>query len=109
MRTLLIAGLASVLIAAGGCMQAPTPPKVAEAPKVRQPWELEWAYLSKYHDANLSLRSPAPGERRVVFMGDSITENWVKSDPDYFSRNSYVGRGISGQTRRRCWSAFART
>jgi lysophospholipase L1-like esterase len=34
---------------------------------------------------------------RVVFMGDSITDNWIHSDAALFS-NGVVDRGISGQT-----------
>ncbi len=34
---------------------------------------------------------------RVVFMGDSITDNWIKADPDLFT-DGLVDRGISGQT-----------
>lgn len=37
-------------------------------------------------------------EKRVVFMGNSITEGWVNQRPDFFQKNHYVGRGISGQT-----------
>ncbi len=31
-------------------------------------------------------------------MGNSITEGWVKTHPEFFSENNYTGRGISGQT-----------
>jgi len=34
---------------------------------------------------------------RVVFMGDSITDNWINLDPTMF-QNGLVDRGISGQT-----------
>ena len=34
----------------------------------------------------------------VVFMGNSITDNWAYFHPDFFSRNNYCGRGIGGQT-----------
>ncbi len=43
--------------------------------------------------------APKPGETRVVFFGDSITDNWSK--PDYggfFPGKPYVNRGIGGQT-----------
>jgi acetyl esterase/lipase/lysophospholipase L1-like esterase len=65
----------------------------------------DWAFLGKYHDANKELPAPAPGEARVVFMGDSITEGWgqsgAASSPDraaFFPGKPYVNRGISGQT-----------
>ena len=31
-------------------------------------------------------------------MGNSITQNWASMDPEFFARNNYIGRGISGQT-----------
>ena len=34
----------------------------------------------------------------VVFMGNSITENWAYFHPDFFSKHNYCGRGIGGQT-----------
>jgi len=36
----------------------------------------DWAFLAKYREADKALPPPAPGEARVVFMGDSITEGW---------------------------------
>ncbi|HEX4736508.1 MAG TPA: SGNH/GDSL hydrolase family protein [Allosphingosinicella sp.] len=54
------------------------------------------AGLTKYRDQNAAL-APAPGEPRIVFMGDSITENWRNMAPEFFQRG-HVGRGISGQT-----------
>jgi lysophospholipase L1-like esterase len=53
----------------------------------------DWANLCRYRQANGALSSPT----RAVFMGDSITENWVKADPSLF-KQGVVGRGISGQT-----------
>lgn len=58
----------------------------------------DWANLNKYQSENAMLRHVAPGEKRVVFMGDSITEFWSISDPEYFRTRSYINRGISGQT-----------
>jgi acyl-CoA thioesterase I len=59
----------------------------------------DWAFLAKYREANKVLGAPAPGEARVVFMGDSITEGWGKPDHgEFFPGKPYVNRGISGQT-----------
>jgi acyl-CoA thioesterase I len=58
----------------------------------------DWAFLARYRDANAALGDPKPGERRVVFMGNSITDAWAKSFPTMFPGKPYVGRGISGQT-----------
>ncbi|MEO7966423.1 MAG: SGNH/GDSL hydrolase family protein [Gemmatimonadaceae bacterium] len=58
----------------------------------------DWANLAKYRDANTVLGAPAPNERRVVFMGNSITEGWAPLFAKLFPGKPYVGRGISGQT-----------
>ncbi|RPI75950.1 MAG: acylhydrolase [Ignavibacteriales bacterium] len=55
----------------------------------------EFADFNKYAEANEKLGSPKPGEKRVVFMGNSITEFWAGG---FFSENKYINRGISGQT-----------
>lgn len=58
----------------------------------------DWANLGRYREANARLPSPAPGEERVVFYGNSITEAWAALFPAQFPGRPYVGRGISGQT-----------
>ena len=58
----------------------------------------DWANLERYRAANAELPPPGPGEQRVVFMGNSITEVWAKYFPVQFSGKPYIGRGISGQT-----------
>ena len=57
----------------------------------------DWANLKKYSAENEQLKSE-PSGNAVVFMGNSITEGWVKASPEFFSDNNYIGRGISGQT-----------
>ena len=58
----------------------------------------DWPNLQRYRQANDSLRPPAANERRVVFMGNSITDSWAKFFPQMFPGKPYIGRGISGQT-----------
>lgn len=58
----------------------------------------DWANFGRYSKANKELPTPGKKEKRVVFMGNSITEGWVKNRSDFFKGNNYVGRGISGQT-----------
>jgi hypothetical protein len=58
----------------------------------------DWADLAHFRTANESLGAPKKGERRVVFIGDSITELWAPLFPALFPGKPYVGRGISGQT-----------
>lgn len=58
----------------------------------------DWAFLKKYDSDNGKVPPPAPGEKRVVFMGNSITEFWKVNDPAFFTGRHYYNRGISGQT-----------
>ena len=59
----------------------------------------DWAFLKRYSDENKNLPAVAPGEKRVVFMGNSITEFWKTIDGEFFTKNkSYIDRGISAQT-----------
>jgi len=58
----------------------------------------DWASLARYREENAKLGRPQPGEKRVVFYGNSITEKWALLFPTMFPRGPYVGRGISGQT-----------
>ena len=58
----------------------------------------DWPNLERYRSANDSIGAPKPGEQRVVFMGNSITESWAPLFAGQFPGKPYVGRGISGQT-----------
>ena len=58
----------------------------------------DWANLTYYQSANATIAPAAADEMRVVFMGNSITEGWLQSDPSFFSGKPYINRGISGQT-----------
>lgn len=59
----------------------------------------DWPNLARYRDANERLGGPRTGESRVVFMGDSITDNWQQERFGFFvPAKPYIDRGISGQT-----------
>ena len=66
----------------------------APAGPARQAGPSDWGNFKRYETANAELAS-AP---LVVLMGDSITDYWYDTDPDFFTRNNFVGRGIAGQT-----------
>jgi acyl-CoA thioesterase I len=55
----------------------------------------DYGQLARYREANAALKSPK-GENRVVFFGDSITDNWHLDE--YFPGKPYINRGIGGQT-----------
>src|SRR5256885_270102 len=58
----------------------------------------DWANLARFRDANAQLAAPMKNEKRVVFMGNSITEGWQQYFATMFPGKPYIGRGISGQT-----------
>ena len=54
----------------------------------------DFGQLTRYREANAML--PPGGESRVIFFGDSITDNWHLDE--YFPGKPYINRGIGGQT-----------
>jgi lysophospholipase L1-like esterase len=52
----------------------------------------------RYAEQNKELGTPAKGEKRVVLMGNSITDGWPQTRPEFFRDNQLIGRGIGGQT-----------
>lgn len=43
----------------------------------------DWAHL-KYEKENVALSLAAAFEKRVIFMGNSITEGWLRTRPSFF-------------------------
>jgi len=58
----------------------------------------DWANLERYQSENRKLGLPDINQKRIVFMGNSITEGWSDHMPEFFQGKPYVNRGISGQT-----------
>jgi len=91
----LVAGLIA-LIGGGASAQIALDPQ--------NQWTVDWnnrlgtdfPYLARYRADNERL-VPTPGHPRIVFMGDSITENWAKMGSEMFTPGR-IGRGISAQT-----------
>ena len=69
----------------------------AQTPAAVRPGD-DWADLARYRAENAALPAPRPGEDRVVFFGNSITEAWAPLFATMFPGKPYIGRGISGQT-----------
>jgi len=75
-----------------GCGEQPK-----TAPALQPPLLLtDWAWLGRYRDDNAKLLASG-AKVDVVFLGDSITEGWARTDTEFFSKGN-VGRGISAQT-----------
>ena len=60
--------------------------------------ELDWPNLNKYREDNEKLVETKNRGDRIVLIGDSITEGWSNFDPEFFTSNNLINRGISGQT-----------
>ncbi|GAC1501300.1 MAG: hypothetical protein NVS1B6_07640 [Steroidobacteraceae bacterium] len=89
----------SQTISAAPEMALPTPEQITDCSKVaREMMFHDLAGFARYGPANAMLPPAGPGERRVVFMGDSITDSWASVDPKFFARSDFIDRGISGQT-----------
>ena len=85
---------------------APEPATAAATPvpapvPATDPMRTDWANLKRFHDEDVALAAPSAGVKRVVFMGDSITQGWVHNgvppEPADAAKD-WVNRGISGQT-----------
>lgn len=59
---------------------------------------IDWANFKRYASENSKVPPPLKNETRVVFMGNSIFEGWIKLRPEFFAGKPYFDRGISGQT-----------
>lgn len=96
-RTIVVLLLCAALPAAA---QNPAANDDAEARRRAQQERLlnDWPNLERYREANAELGAPAPGEQRVVFIGNSITDGWARYFESQFPGKPYVGRGIGGQT-----------
>ena len=58
----------------------------------------DWANLERFKEENTSIMQEEITGKRIVFMGNSITEGWSTFDSVFFSENQFINRGIGGQT-----------
>ena len=99
---------ASAPAAPAAALQQAQPPALPSCPELASAVQAaarndvrlrDWPDLARYREANRALAAPGPGENRVVFMGDSITDAWPQPRfGAFFPGKPYIGRGISGQT-----------
>jgi len=54
----------------------------------------DWAGLNRYGSDDTEIKPPKPGENRVVFLGDEITQGLTP----FFPNKPYLNRGIEHQT-----------
>ena len=58
----------------------------------------DWAQLDRFTTENQLLMTQEAPNNRIVLMGNSITEGWSHSRPEFFESHPFVNRGIGGQT-----------
>lgn len=58
---------------------------------------LDWPNMARFDAQNKEVDSDNT-DNRVVFMGNSITEGWASYMPEMFDNQTYINRGIGGQT-----------
>src|ERR1035437_6540941 len=54
--------------------------------------------LIRYGSEDAEIGPPKPGENRVVFLGDDITDLWGQGSAKFLPGEPYVNRGIARQT-----------
>lgn len=66
--------------------------------------DYDCAQYGRYAKANAA----SGCDPEMVLYGDSITDAWPRDDPEFFTDNNFVGRGISGQTSIEALARFRR-
>jgi len=94
----LLCAVAAAVAPVGAQGSAASPDEVARRMAADSAFHDDWANFARYRAANAQLVPPAAGVRRVVFMGNSITDGWARHFAAMFPGKPYVGRGIGGQT-----------
>ena len=67
-------------------------------PLTTQAQKYDFANYQRFAHEDSLLGKPTKGEKRVVFLGNSITEGWIRKHKEFFDAHHYINRGISGQT-----------
>ncbi len=98
MRSLILAAFLTLPLAAQQPAPATAPPTAQQQLDKLQSRFNDFAQLARYAADNAAIGDPAPGTQRVVFYGDSLTDNWGRMFGKFFPGKPYVNRGISGQT-----------
>src|SRR5450631_4183447 len=77
--------------------EPPTREQLQQALDAQRHLLRDWAGLNHYGSDDSEVKPPTPGENRVVFLGDEITENWGSEKSPFFPGKPYFNRGIAHQ------------
>jgi lysophospholipase L1-like esterase len=94
MRVLLIGLLAALPTAQAQTSRIPLEEVVKAQRKLLQ----NWGGLIRYGSVNTEIPPPKPGENRVIFLGDDVTDFWGQGEEKFFPGKAYFNRGIARQT-----------
>jgi lysophospholipase L1-like esterase len=97
LAALFVAFAAVVALRAQPVPASPTRAELEQEVEAYRRILLDWGGLTHYGSDNSELRLK-PGEDRVVFLGDEITENWGAGKAKFFPGKPYLNRGITRQT-----------
>ncbi|UXB18735.1 SGNH/GDSL hydrolase family protein [Stenotrophomonas maltophilia] len=90
---------AAEVVAVNPLLQTPIDQLRPDEVRFMQQRLADFPELQRYRDANARLPAAVPGQPRVVFFGDSITEGWgAEGSAGFFPGKGWLNRGISGQT-----------
>jgi len=97
-------GLAAEVLGTDPLFTAPPTSLSAQEIATLQARLADYAQLARYRDDDERLAQSPARAPRIVFLGDSITDDWITKDWIGHSRHpstadrEYINRGISGQT-----------
>ncbi len=92
---MLLTRFMAMLIGTGCCAWTQSTEGLEKRIEAQRKLLWDWGGLNHYGSENSELPKPKPGEMRVVFLGDEITQNWGS---DFFSGKAYLNRGIERQS-----------
>lgn len=96
-----LATLALLLLASGSWAQDANGDRIKELERQlnqQKRTSRDWGGLIRYGSDNSELPPPAPGQTRVIFFGDQITDFWGRGIAQFFPGKPWLNRGIAGQT-----------
>ena len=64
--------------------------------------ELDWANLDKYREDNLKIKNSKQSRGRIVFIGDSITENGATTTQNFLRKIILLIAESEARQRPRC-------
>src|ERR1035437_10597937 len=94
MKALPIRLLAGLLLLAGLAAAQPLEQKLAAQRHLLN----DFGGLIRYGSEDAEIGPPKPGENRVVFLGDDLTDLWGQGGAKFFPGKPYLNRGIARQT-----------